>query len=117
VPDRNGNARRAIVFDLVALDDELAAPITPPESIGAPDARWTMTLDDLRTRSARTLGEPPTSSVARRNVYQRSSDWKVYVLRPADGICEGCEQPATVVCITARTGRPTTQTWSPNSRP
>jgi 5-methylcytosine-specific restriction enzyme A len=53
-----------------------------------------MTLDDLRTRSARTLGEPPTSSVARRNVYQRSSDLKVYVLRRADGICEGCEQPA-----------------------
>jgi 5-methylcytosine-specific restriction protein A len=94
VPDRNNNPRRAIVFDLVALDDELSAPVTPPEAIGAADARWTMALDDLRARSARTLGEPPSSTDAKRNVYQRSSDLKVYVLRRADGTCEGCDQPA-----------------------
>jgi 5-methylcytosine-specific restriction protein A len=96
VPDRNRNLRRAIVFDLVALDDELAAPVTPRESTGAADPRWTMSLDELRTRSARTLGEPPTSTVARRNVYQRSGDLKVYVLRRADGACEGCAQPGAV---------------------
>lgn len=53
-----------------------------------------MPLEDLRTRSARTLGEPPSSTVARRNVYQRRGDLKVYVLGRADGNCEGCEQPA-----------------------
>ena len=31
VPDRNGDARRAIVFELVALDDQLAAPHTELE--------------------------------------------------------------------------------------
>jgi len=94
VPDRNGNLRRAIVFDLVALDNELAAPVTPEESIRSADPRWTMPLDTLRSRSARTLGEPATSTVARRNVYQRSGDLKVYVLRRANGSCEGCGQPA-----------------------
>jgi 5-methylcytosine-specific restriction protein A len=97
VPDRNRNLRRAIVFDLVALDDELAAPITPQESTGAADPRWTMPIDELRSRSARTVGKPPTSAVARRNVYERSGDLKVYVLRRANGTCEGCEQPAPFV--------------------
>jgi len=94
VPDRTRNPRRAIVFDPVALDDELAAPIIQQESRGAPDQRWTMSLDDLRARSARSLGEPATSTVARRNVYRRSGDLKVYVLGRASGTCEGCEQPA-----------------------
>jgi 5-methylcytosine-specific restriction protein A len=100
VPDRNGTPRRAIVFDLVALDDELAAPVTPQDSAGTADPRWTIPLDELRSRSARTLGEAPTSTVAKRNVYQRSSDLKVYVLRRADGTCEGCAQPAPFVTVT-----------------
>jgi 5-methylcytosine-specific restriction protein A len=83
------------VFDLVALDDELAAPTTAEEATtSSGDTRWTMPLDQLRTRSARNLGEPPTSTVAKRNVYQRSGDLKIYVLRRANGVCEGCEQPA-----------------------
>jgi 5-methylcytosine-specific restriction protein A len=94
VPDVNGDLRRAIVFDLVALDDELASPTLPWEPTEAPDRRWTMPLAELRARSARTLGEPPTSTVAKRNVYARSADLKVYVLRRADGICEGCKQAA-----------------------
>lgn len=94
VPDGNGNPRRAIVFDLVALDDELAAPTTAEETTRAGDPRWTMPLDELRDRSARTVGEPPTSTTARRNVYQRSGDLKIYVLRRANGRCEGCAQPA-----------------------
>jgi hypothetical protein len=73
VADGNGNPRRAIVFDLVALDDELAAPTTEGAT-GTGDPRWTMPIDELRTRSARTLGEPPTSTIAKRNVYQRSGD-------------------------------------------
>ena len=78
VPDRNKNLRRAIVFDLVAFDDELGTPTPSAPTIGSSDPRWTMPLDDLRSRSARTLGEPPGSTVAKRNVYQRSDDLKVY---------------------------------------
>jgi 5-methylcytosine-specific restriction protein A len=65
VPDRNGSPRRAIVFALVALDEELGAPTPTGEGPGAADPRWTMALADLRDRAARTLGEPASSSVAR----------------------------------------------------
>ena len=102
VPDRNGSLRRAIVFDLVALDDELGAPTPATGAPGSTDARWTMPLGDLRDRASRTLGEPPSSSVARRNVYQRSDDLKVYVLRRADGTCEGCDQPAPFLTTAGR---------------
>jgi 5-methylcytosine-specific restriction enzyme A len=103
VPDRDGNLRRAIVFDLVALDDDLGAPIPTDERPGAPDRRWTMPLDDLRDRASRTLGEPASSSTAQRNVYVRSDDLKVYVLRRAGGSCEGCDGPAP---FTTKAGRP-----------
>jgi 5-methylcytosine-specific restriction enzyme A len=62
-----------------------------------------MPLGDLRDRASRTLGESPSSSVARRNVYQRSNDLKVYVLRRADGTCEGCQAPAL---FQTKAGRP-----------
>jgi 5-methylcytosine-specific restriction protein A len=97
VPDRNGNPRRAIVFDLIALDDDLAAPTPTQDGPGEADARWTMPLDDLRNRASRTLGQSASSTVARRNVYLRSDDLKVYVLRRADGTCEGCDAPAPFV--------------------
>jgi hypothetical protein len=87
---------------LVALDDELGAPAPPGPTSGSSDPRWMMPLDDLRSRSARTLGEPSSSTVAKRNVYQRSDDLKVYVLRRADGVCEGCEQPAPFLTIAGR---------------
>jgi 5-methylcytosine-specific restriction enzyme A len=102
VPDRNKNLRRAIVFDLVALDDELGTPTPPAPTSESSDPRWTMPLGDLRSRSARTLGEPPSFAVAKRNVYQRSDDLKVYVLRRADDVCEGCEQPAPFLTTAGR---------------
>lgn len=104
VPDRNDNLRRAIVFDLVALDDEL---VTPEAADGvretSPDRRWTMSLAALRERATRAMGEPSPSTDSRRNVYRRSADLKVYVLRRAHGACEGCTQPAPFM---TKGGRP-----------
>jgi hypothetical protein len=51
VPDKNGNLRRAIVFELVALNDELAAPIASTSA--SSDPRWTMPLAVLRDRERR----------------------------------------------------------------
>lgn len=106
VPDRHGDPRRAIVFELVALDERLTAPpstSTTTSGPGAADPRWSMNLDDLRTRAARTVVRETSSTEAKRKVYQRSDDLKVYVLRRADGACEGCEQPAPFV---NKAGRP-----------
>jgi 5-methylcytosine-specific restriction protein A len=91
VPDRNNNLRRAIVFDLVPLDDELATSSDVLSGSSAPaDRRWTMSLDELRDRTTRNTGQPSSPAQARRTLYRRSADLKVYVLRRADGICEGC---------------------------
>ena len=91
------------MFDLVALDDELARADARAGDTGLDRPA----LDDAARRparraSARTLGEPPSSTVAKRNVYQRSDDLKVYVLRRADGTCEGCEQPAPFLTTAGR---------------
>lgn len=98
VPDRNGDLRRAFVFELVSLDAERRPPSAdaPPAS----DSRWTTPLDQLRDRAARTVGNQPNASEAKRRTYQRSEDLRVYVRRRADGQCKGCESPAPF--ITAR---------------
>jgi 5-methylcytosine-specific restriction protein A len=103
VPDRNGDLRRAIIFELVALDEQLAAADTSTTTAADSDARWTMPLDDLRDRASRTVDRETNSTQAKRNVYQRSADLKIYVLRRADGSCEGCEQPAPFI---NKAGRP-----------
>ncbi len=103
VPDRNGNPRRAIVFELVALDEQLAAPDMASPAPAGGDPRWSMGLDELRGRASRSVGHEPSSTEAKRKVYQRSGDLKVYVLRRAGGACEGCEQAAPFV---TRAGRP-----------
>jgi len=103
VPDRNGDPRRAIVFELVALDEQLAAPDMASPAPAGGDPRWSMGLDELRGRASRSVGHEPSSTEAKRKVYQRSGDLKVYVLRRAGGACEGCEQAAPFV---TRAGRP-----------
>ena len=97
VPDRNGDLRRAIVFELVALDDERPAAGPEAGAAPAPDSRWTMPLDELRGRASRTVGKQPNASEAKRRTYERSEDLRVYVRRRADGRCEGCGSPAPFV--------------------
>jgi 5-methylcytosine-specific restriction protein A len=97
VPDVDGNLRRAIVFELVSLDEEPppAAGTTPPAA--GPGSRWTMPLEDLRNRASSTVGNQPNASEAKRRTYARSEDLRVYVRRRADGRCEGCGTPAPFV--------------------
>lgn len=103
VPDRNSDPRRAIIFELVALEGELATPEISATTTAGRNARWDMPLEALRDRGSRTIGREPSSATAKRNVYQRSNDLKVYVLRRANGTCEGCEQAAPFL---TRAGRP-----------
>jgi 5-methylcytosine-specific restriction protein A len=94
VADRTGALRRAIVFELVSLDDELAIHGDVGAASPAPDSRWTMPLDELRQRASRTVGNQPNASEAKLRTYERSEDLRVYVRRRADGHCEGCGSPA-----------------------
>jgi 5-methylcytosine-specific restriction enzyme A len=95
VPDRNGDPRRAIVFELVPFDD--AGQITaPPMGSGTPrpNARWTLPLDELRNRVTATVGMQPDAREAKTCTYMRSDDLRIYVRRRANGRCEGCERSA-----------------------
>jgi 5-methylcytosine-specific restriction protein A len=107
--DRDGNPRRAIVFELVLIDEVTDRPpmsgSTASSTGSSPrrDRRWRMPLDELRTAASRTLGRTSVASEAKRRSYERSEDLKVYVRRRASGTCEGCESPAPFV---TRQGHP-----------
>jgi len=100
VADRTGALRRAIVFELVAVEDETTSSTPAGSSVTGSDVRWTMPLDELRTRASRTVGNQPNATEAKRRTYERSGDLRVYVRRRADGRCEGCSSPAPF--LTAR---------------
>jgi 5-methylcytosine-specific restriction enzyme A len=94
-PDREGNQRSAIVFELRPLaalveeadEAEADAVLEPPKPIGE--------LRALAKAAAILPGSSP--SVVLRNVYQRSRDVRNYVLARANGSCEGCEASAPFV--------------------
>jgi 5-methylcytosine-specific restriction enzyme A len=96
-PDRNGDPRKAIVFGLEMLTDE-----EPPEVVDAqrpsrkePKKLWQASLEALRKRALDAgPGASETKKERLRRVRQRSAAVRVYVLRRADGRCEGCGSPA-----------------------
>ena len=95
-PDRTGNPRSVIVFELAV---EAALPGVPvvPEPVGPTvfiRRLWSESLEELRARALRVSPGKATPAERKRNVYQRSEAVKVYVLRRSNGICEGCKQPA-----------------------
>lgn len=85
-PDRNGDPRPAIVFNLTPADavhDRLAASDDAPAG-GA-------SLDELRKRALEAAAEPPSGpGKTSSNFYKRSKAVRDYVLARANGICEAC---------------------------
>ena len=102
VPDANREPRRAIVFELIPFDepDAMLAPSTPSSSA---DDRWTMPLDQLRSRLNARVGNQPNGREAKRRTNLRSEDLRIYVRRRANGRCQGCEEPAP---FSTRKGHP-----------
>lgn len=106
-PDVNDNPRQAIIFELAVtapmdgheLDE---AATTPAENINRRQL-WSRPLDEIRQRAVQQASATATEQVRRVITYQRSEAVRVYVLRRADGVCEGCRQPAP---FTTRDGRP-----------
>ena len=86
-PDIDGRMRDAFVFELRYLDDiaeGAAAIVAPPLPLAA---LRQLAYEAAGVRQARTSATP-------RNIYERSAIVRDYVLRRADGDCEGCEKPA-----------------------
>jgi 5-methylcytosine-specific restriction protein A len=99
-PDKTKNIRKAIVFGLTL----------PPLSTGTsgviprdPDPKATRLskrpIDELKIAALLASSFNNQSSLNSRISYSRSAAIKAYVLARANGICEGCEQPAPFVGV------------------
>ena len=86
-PDRNGNDREAIVFELRPLEAIAEAVGNMPPAKGS--------LGELRKRAfGAVAGSAQMPGTAKRTVYERSRDVRDYVLARANGHCEGCSAAA-----------------------
>jgi 5-methylcytosine-specific restriction protein A len=95
VPDRNGNPRKAIVFLLTRHKEDTEVSSAAPAAPGrrrkrSTDSRWKKDLKELRKRAQANKRPAKRAASAPRETYERSQDLRVYVLRRADGKCEGC---------------------------
>lgn len=86
--DRNGRDRQAIVFELLPIEQVAQAVDDAEAPIGEVD----MNLLRQRAYAAAEVDRPGYR--AERNIYERSRDVRDYVLARANGICEGCGEPA-----------------------
>jgi len=88
--DVDGNIRSAIIFELLPV-----SLLERRESL-LPAASTLEPLEDARFRAieASRMDGSLGSRVGGRTIYQRSADVRNYVLRRANGVCEGCERPA-----------------------
>jgi len=90
-PDREGSIRRVIVFELTPLGVFDTAAATDDNQ----DVELSLEpLSFLRQRALATTIVATEPSERKRFCLQRSSAVRVYVLRRADGICEGCHEAA-----------------------
>ncbi|HYO12524.1 MAG TPA: HNH endonuclease [Thermoanaerobaculia bacterium] len=95
-PDLDGNTREAIIFELAVEGNEEGRPISPERaSTRDHDAGlWSRSLDELYQLAMRASTGDASTQDRRVNVRLRSRAVKIYVLRRANGVCEGCGNPA-----------------------
>ena len=96
-PDRAGNSRQAIVFEL-AINSLNATDSTRVASSNAPSPSIRQlrrkSLAELRQLAVTGVAASSSKEVRVKNVRLRSAAVKAYVLQRAGGVCEGCCQPA-----------------------
>ncbi|MBU1746991.1 MAG: HNH endonuclease [Chloroflexi bacterium] len=89
-PDREGNERRVITFELASISAfDTTEPVETTEQ-----ELWATPLSDLRQRALATSVVARGPSERKQQSYYRSSAIRTYVMRRADGHCEGCGQEA-----------------------
>jgi 5-methylcytosine-specific restriction protein A len=89
-PDVHGNDRRAVVFELVPLNEF--------QEIGSPDRQPEVTdLENLRARALAGSAQIREAVARLQAVRERSAAVREYVLARAAGVCEGCRMAAPFV--------------------
>jgi 5-methylcytosine-specific restriction endonuclease McrA len=92
--DAKGNIRRMIVFELASQQEFVETESTNEEISSVQNQIDILPLSDLRAKAL-------AASVVNRNPIERKQDYyyrsqaiKLYALKRAHGLCEGCQQPA-----------------------
>lgn len=95
-PDVEGSIRRVIVFELTPIEDFLLDKSHWQTEQATMEARglWSTPIDELRRRATAAAARSATPDERRVNARARSEAVRVYVLRRANGVCEGCGSPA-----------------------
>lgn len=96
-PDREGNQRSAIVFELVPANIGDKPPEAEEPLIE--ETELEVDLAGLRARALQAAQSTPQVAgiAARRSLYRRSAAVRRYVLARAAGICESCNDPAPFI--------------------
>jgi 5-methylcytosine-specific restriction enzyme A len=97
VPDAEGSPRTAIAFRLVPLEQDDADMQLADGDVAR------LSLAELREAALASPDPEGSATEAKRHAYRRSAAVREYVLRRADGICEGCSAPAP---FKTKSGRP-----------
>lgn len=97
-PDREGNERSAIIFEL--LPNGVGFSEGDGVTAQAPSA---LPLTNLRARAYQSATVKKSTSSSVRSIHVRSQHVKDYVLARAKGICESCAGPAP---FTSKSGTP-----------
>lgn len=89
--DKDGNRRKRIVFELEPIEADYPDDGVYDTSL---DEMYDSSLKDLRKHALAAAVESVSAKEIHTKYRERSRIIKVYALKRADGICEGCGQPA-----------------------
>lgn len=87
--DVDGRRRKVIVFELIPLDN-----LSLPPDFPLSPAELDLPLTELRQRALQQTSGTADSAARQVVVRERSRAIRAYILRRANGICEGCGSPA-----------------------
>jgi len=93
-PDRDGRMRQMIIFELAPVGVAFDLDISPEMSLSSQEPTMTSSLADLRRKALASAADARTPAERKALYRLRSRAIKLYALKRADGICEGCGQPA-----------------------
>ena len=95
-PDIHNNLRDVIIFELAFVDEHNLTSSTSEQSpvVLSENQLWRQSIEELREIALTSTPRSERVQERRVNVYLRSAAVKIYAQQRADGICEGCHEPA-----------------------
>jgi len=94
-PDREGNPRKVLVFELVPVKIvEARVALEPRAAAEIEKQARQLSLTEILTRAKPNEKMQTSTTDRKKDYYERSEYLRLYTLKRANGICEGCGQPA-----------------------